>query len=129
LAVRESFRPEAAELLKKANASVLLSIAVAGETARCGNSEDVESLRTSETRDKAATAPSVAHQSGCPGSRSTPMASPRRAICSRPVKKSIDAGFCPVKDAVRAPDPFRRPKSYGVADRIGSIEKGKIGNW
>src|SRR5436305_5736459 len=55
---REAFRPEAADLLKKAGATVLLSMRWP-EKAADADPDDVDSMRTLETRDKAATAPAV----------------------------------------------------------------------
>ena len=50
---RETFRPEAAALLKKFNAPVLLSMRWP-EAARDADPDEVDSMRTLETRDKAA---------------------------------------------------------------------------
>ena len=52
------------------------------------------------------------------------MATPREVM--RAVKKSIDAGLKP-EDALRALT-LSPAQIWGVADRLGSIEKGKIGN-
>src|SRR6202011_3506373 len=53
---RETFRPEAAALLKKFNTPLLLSMRWP-EKPRDADPEDVESMRTLQTRDKAASAP------------------------------------------------------------------------
>ena len=55
---RETFRPEAAALLKKFNAPILLSMRWP-EASRDADPDEVDSMRTLETRDKAALAPSV----------------------------------------------------------------------
>ena len=88
--VRESFRPEAAELLKKANASVLLSMRWP-EKPRDTDPEDAESLRTLETRDKAATAPSVLIKAGVRFAFYSDGLAQARDL-QQAVKKSIDVG-------------------------------------
>ena len=50
----------------------------------------------------------------------------RRADLFRAVKRAIDAGLSP-EDALRAMT-LTPAEIYGVADRLGSIEKGKIAN-
>jgi imidazolonepropionase-like amidohydrolase len=122
--VRESFRPEAAELLKKANASVLLSMRWP-EKSREADPEDVESMRTLETRDKAATAPAVLIKAGVRFAFYSDGLAQARDL-QQAVKKAIDAGLSR-EDAVRALT-LSPAEIYGVADRIGSIERGKIGN-
>ena len=121
---REAFRPEAAALLKKNNAPLLLSIRWP-EKARDTDPEEVDSMRTLETRDKAATAPMVLESAGVKYAfYSDGLDQPRDL--QRAVKKAIDAGL-PREAALRALT-LSPAEIYGVADRLGSIEKGKIGN-
>jgi len=121
---REAFRPEAAALLKKNNAPLLLSIRWP-EKSRDADPEDVESMRTLETRDKAATAPMVLESAGVKYAfYSDGLDQPRDL--QRAVKKAIDAGL--PRDAALRALTLSAAEIYGVADRLGSIEKGKIGN-
>ena len=121
---RESYRPEAADLLKKAGAPVLVSLHWP-EAPRDANPEDVESLRTLETRDQAASAPALLKKAGVQFAfYSDGLEQPRDL--QRAVKKAIDAGLSR-EDALRALT-LAPAEIYGVADRLGSIEKGKIAN-
>src|SRR5207253_1539015 len=92
---------------------------------RDADPEDVESLRTLEARDKAATAPSVLIKAGVRFAFYSDGLAQARDL-QQAVKKAIDAGLSR-EDAVRALT-LSPAEIYGVADRIGSIEKGKIGN-
>jgi len=121
---RESYRPEAAELLKKSGAPVLVSMRWP-EAPRDANPEDVDSFRTLETRDKAASAPAVLKKAGVQFALYTDGLDQPREI-QRAVKKAIDAGLSR-EDAIRALT-LSPAEIYHVADRVGSIEKGKIGN-
>jgi imidazolonepropionase-like amidohydrolase len=121
---REGFRPEAAALLKKFNAPVLLSMKWP-EKPRDGDPEDVESMRTLETRDKAASAPMVLQSAGVKYALYSDGLDQPRDL-QRAVKKAIDAGLSR-EDAIRALT-LSPAEIFGVADRLGSIEKGKIGN-
>ncbi len=60
---RETYRPEAAALLKKSNIPILLSMKWPEKT-RDADPDDVDSMRTLETRDKAASAPAVLQKAG-----------------------------------------------------------------
>jgi imidazolonepropionase-like amidohydrolase len=121
---RESYRPEAAELLKKSGVPVLVSIRWP-EPSRDANPEDVDSLRTLETRDQAASAPAVLQKAGVKYALYSDGLDQPRDI-QRAVKKAIDAGLSR-EDAIRALT-LSPAQIYGVADRLGSIEKGKIAN-
>jgi imidazolonepropionase-like amidohydrolase len=121
---RESYRPEAAELLKKSGTPVLVSIHWP-EPSRDANPEDVDSFRTLETRDKAASAPAVLQKAGVKYALYFDGLDQPRDI-QRAVKKAIDAGLSR-EDALRALT-LSPAEIYGVADRLGSIEKGKIAN-
>jgi hypothetical protein len=121
---REAYRPQAAELLKKAGAPLLLSLRWP-EKGRDVNPEDEDSFRVLETRDKAASAPLVLKNAGVKFAfYSDGIEQPRDL--QRAVKKAIDAGLSR-EDAVRALT-LSPAEIYGVADRLGSIEKGKIAN-
>jgi len=121
---RETFRPEAAALLKKYNAPVLLSMRWP-ERPRDADPEEVESMRTLETRDKAASAPMVLESAGVKYAFYSDGLDQARDL-QRAVKKAIDRGL-PREAALRALT-LSPAEIYGVADRVGSIEKGKIGN-
>ena len=121
---KECYRPEAAELLKKYGAPLLVSLRWP-EVPRDPNPDDVDSFRTLETRDKAASAPAVLKKSGVSFAfYSDGLEQPRDL--QRAVKKAIDAGLSR-EDAVRALT-LSAAEIYGVADRLGSVEKGKIAN-
>jgi imidazolonepropionase-like amidohydrolase len=121
---RESYRPEAADLLKKAGAPVLVSLHWP-EAPRDANPEDVDSLRTLETRDQAPSAPALLKKANVQFAfYSDGLDQPRDL--QRAVKKAIDAGLSR-SDALRALT-LSPAEIYGVADRLGSIETGKIAN-
>jgi imidazolonepropionase-like amidohydrolase len=103
---------------------VLLSIKWP-EPARDANPDDVDSMRSLETRDKAASAPVVLQKAGVKYALYFDGLDAPRDI-QRAVKKAIDAGLAR-EDAIRALT-LSPAQIYGVADRVGSIEKGKIGN-
>lgn len=122
--VREGYRPEAAELLKKTGSAVLVSMRWP-EAQRDANPEDIDSLRTLETRDKAASAPAILKKAGVKFALySDGLEQPRDL--QRAVKKAIDSGLSR-EDAIRALT-LSAAEIYQVQDRVGSIEKGKIGN-
>ncbi len=121
---RECYRPEAADLLKKAGAPVLVSLHWP-EAARDANPEDVDSFRTLETRDKAPSAPALLQKAGVQFALYSDGLDQPRDL-QRAVKKAIDAGLSRA-DALRALT-LSPAEIYGVADRLGSIEKGKIAN-
>lgn len=121
---REGYRPQAAELLKKAGAPVLVSLRWP-EKGRDVDPDDVDSFRVLETREKAASAPAVLKNAGVKFALYTDGIEQPRDL-QRAVKKAIDAGLSR-EDAVRALT-LSPAEIYGVADRLGSIEKGKIAN-
>ena len=123
---REAYRPEAAELLKKASVPVLLSIHWPTPPARTPDSDDSnETLRTLIERDKAPNAPAVLQKAGVKFALYSDGAETPRDF-QRAVKKAIDAGLSR-EDALRALT-LSPAEIYGIADRVGSIEKGKIAN-
>src|SRR4029077_17747003 len=116
--------PEAAALLKKAGTPVLVSMKWP-EAARDANPDDTDTFRNLETRDKAASAPAVLQQAGIKFALySDGLDAPRDL--QRAVKKAIDNGLSR-EDALRALT-LSPAEIYGVQDRLGSIEKGKIAN-
>ena len=95
------------------------------EKARDTDPDQVDSMRTLETREKAPSAPAVLAKAGVKFALySDGLEQPRDL--QRAVKKAIDAGLSR-EDALRALT-LSPAEIYGVADRVGSIEKGKIGN-
>jgi imidazolonepropionase-like amidohydrolase len=123
--MREGYRPEAAELLKRANTPVLVSLhwpeAPRGPDV---NLED-QTLRNLEDIDKGPSIPSAFQKAGVKFAFYTDGIDAPRDF-QRAVKKAIDAGLSR-EDAVRALT-LSPAEIYGIADRVGSIEKGKIGN-
>ena len=95
------------------------------EPPRDADPELVESLRTLQTRDQAASAPALLQKAGVPFALYSDGLDQARDL-QRAVKKAIDAGLSR-DDAIRALT-LSPAEIYGVADRLGSIEKGKIAN-
>ncbi len=84
-----------------------------------------ESLRTLEFRDRAPSSPAALAKAGVKFAFSSGgLASPKDAL--KAAKKAIDAGLSS-DDALRA-FTLSAAEIYGVADRLGSIEPGKIAN-
>jgi imidazolonepropionase-like amidohydrolase len=121
---RETFRPEAAALLKKFNTPILLSMRWP-EAPRDADPDEADSMRTLETRDRAALAPAVLQKSGVKFALYSDGLDATRDL-QRAVKKALDAGLSR-EDALRALT-LSPAEIYGVANRLGSIEKGKIAN-
>ncbi len=120
--MREGYR--AADLLKKHNSPVLVSLKWP-EMARDADPDEVDSMRTLENRAKAPSTPGILKQAGVKFAFYTDGVDTPREI-QRAVKKAIDNGLSR-EDAVRALT-LSPAEIYGVADRLGSIEKGKIAN-
>jgi Amidohydrolase family len=121
---REAFRAEAAALLKKYNTPLLLSMRWP-EKARDADPDEVDSMRTLETRDQAASAPGILAKAGVRWAFYSDGLDQARDL-QRAVKKALDAGLSR-EDALRALT-LSPAQIFGVQDRVGSIEKGKIGN-
>ena len=123
--VREAYRPDAVALLKKAGLPVLLSM----HWPEPGRGADVhledETKRQLETYDMAASAPALLQKAGVKFAFYSDGLDAPRDI-QRAVKKAMDAGLSR-EDALRALT-LTPAEFYGVSDRLGSIEKGKIGN-
>jgi hypothetical protein len=123
---RDAYRPEAVELLKKGNVPVLLSIKWPTPPARTADSDDSnETLRTLIERDKAPSAPAALQKAGVKFALYSDGTDTPRDF-QRAVKKAIDAGLAR-EDALRALT-LSPAEIYGIADRVGSIDKGKIAN-
>jgi imidazolonepropionase-like amidohydrolase len=121
----ETYRPEAADLLKKAGATVLLSLKWPAPPVRTPDAEDTDTLRALQQRDLAPTAPAVLQKAGVKFALYSDGQDTPRDF-QRAVKKAIDSGLSR-EDALRALT-LSPAEIYGIADRVGSIEKGKIAN-
>jgi hypothetical protein len=121
---RETFRPEAAALLKKSGTPMLLSMRWP-EKARDADPDESDSMRTLETRDKAAQAPAVLTKAGVKWAFYSDGLDAALDL-QRAVKKALDNGLSR-EDALKALTMWPA-EIYGVQNRLGSIEKGKIGN-
>jgi len=120
--MREGYR--AAELLKRANLPVLVSLRWP-EKPRDADPDEVDTMRTLENREKSPSTPEVLKQAGVQFAfYSDGLDAPRDL--QRAVKKAIENGLSR-EDAVRALT-LSPAEIYGIADRLGSVEKGKIAN-
>ena len=118
----EGFR--SADLLKKANAAALVNLRWP-EKARDSDPDEADVLRVLEIRDQAPSTAAVFAKNGVKFAFYSGGID-RRADLFRAVRRAIDAGL-PAADALRAMT-LSTAEIYGVADRLGSIEKGKIAN-
>jgi hypothetical protein len=110
--------------LKAAGIPVLVNLRWP-ERPRDADPELVESYRVLEARDRAPSSPAALAKAGVKFALySGGIQRPRDLM--RAVKRAIDAGL-PSDAAVRAMT-LNAAEIYGVADRLGSIEKGKIAN-
>ncbi|MEK7409519.1 MAG: amidohydrolase family protein [Acidobacteriota bacterium] len=115
---------KAAGLLKKTGTPLLVSLKWP-ERSRDADPEQVESLRTLEFRERAPSTPAALVKEGVRFAfYSDGVASGRDLV--RAVKRATDAGLAQA-DAVRA-FTLSAAEVYGLADRLGSIDKGKIAN-
>ncbi|MGB8476317.1 MAG: amidohydrolase family protein [Candidatus Acidiferrum sp.] len=87
--------------------------------------DDVPSLRTLRFRDKAPSSPAALAKAGVEFAFYSGGITSSKDIL-KAVKKSIDAGLAP--DAALRALTLSPAKIYGVSDRLGSIEAGKIAN-
>src|SRR5260221_12801649 len=95
------------------------------EAEKDGDPDDTPSLRTLRFRDRAPSTPAAFTKSGVKFAfYSGATTNPKDLL--KAVKKSIDAGLT-VDAALRALT-LSPAEIYGVSDRLGSIEKGKIAN-
>ena len=122
---REAYKPEAVDLLKKSNATLLVSLRWP-ELPRGEIDPDNEpTMRTLEGIDKAPAAAAALKKAGVKFAFYSDGIDQARDL-QRAVKKAIDAGLTR-EDAIRSMT-LTPAEIYGVADRMGSIDKGKIGN-
>jgi len=122
--LREGFEPRSVEYLKKANATVLVSLRWP-EKARDQDPDAEDPYRQMELREKAPTTPAVLQKNGIKFALYSDGLSAPRDL-QRAIKKAIDNGLSR-EDALRALT-LSPAEIYGVQDRLGSIEKGKIAN-
>jgi imidazolonepropionase-like amidohydrolase len=113
-----------ADLLKNAAATALVSLKWP-EKAKDSDPEEPDSVRVLEVRDHAPSTPAVLARSGVRFALYSGGID-HRADLFKAVKRAIDAGLAP-EDALRAMT-LTPAEIYSVADRLGSIEKGKIAN-
>ncbi len=113
-----------AGLLRKSGVPVLVSLRWP-ERSRDADPEQVESLRVLEFRELAPSTPAALVREGVRFAFYTDGLSNARDIL-RAVRRALEAGLS-LQDAVRA-FTLSAAEIYGVADRLGSIEKGKIAN-
>ncbi|HYT22925.1 MAG TPA: amidohydrolase family protein [Candidatus Polarisedimenticolia bacterium] len=95
------------------------------EAEKDADPEDKPSLRTLQFRDRAPSSPAALAKAGVKFAfYSGGSAAPKDTL--KAVKKSIDAGLAP--DAALRAMTLSAAEIFGVADRMGSIENGKIAN-
>lgn len=122
--MREGYRPEAAALVKKYGSPVLVSLRWS-ELPRDADPDQDESMRALENIDQGPSTPALLKKAGVAFAFYTDGIDQPRDL-QRAVKKAIDGGLSR-EDAVRALT-LSPAEIYHLADRLGSIEKGKIGN-
>ncbi len=122
---REAYRPEAVAMLKKANLPVLVSMKWPTPPAGQDVHLEEESMRQLETYDLAPSAPALLQKAGVKFALYSDGVDTPRDF-QRAVKKAMDAGLTR-EQALRALT-LTPAEIYGVSDRLGSIEKGKIAN-
>src|SRR6266852_3761073 len=95
------------------------------EAEKDADPEDKPSLRTLQFRDRAPSSPAALAKAGVKFAfYSGGITAPKDAL--KATKKSIDAGLAP--DAALRALTLSAAEIFGVADRLGSIENGKIAN-
>jgi imidazolonepropionase-like amidohydrolase len=122
--IREGFEERSVKYLKDANATVLVSLKWP-EKARDQDPDVEDPYHQMVIREKAPTTPAVLKKNGIKFALySDGLDAPRDL--QRAIKKAIDNGLSR-EDALRALT-LSPAEIYGVQDRLGSIEKGKIAN-
>jgi hypothetical protein len=112
-----------AAMLRDAGMPLLVSLKWP-ERPREADPDEVDAARVLEMRERAPSTPAVLAKAGARFALYTGGQSGRDL--ARAMKRALDAGLAPL-DAVRA-FTLAPAEIYGVADRLGSIEKGKIAN-
>jgi imidazolonepropionase-like amidohydrolase len=120
--MREGYR--SIDLLAKAGLPVLVSLKWPVKDTEA-DPDDTEPFRTLEVRDRAPSSPSEFQKAHVKFALYTDSVEQPRDV-QKAVKKAMDAGLSR-EDAVRALT-LSAAEMFGVADRLGSIEKGKIAN-
>ena len=113
-----------ADLLKKANATALINLKWP-EKALDTDPDEVDGLNVLEIRDQAPTTPAVLAKNGVRFAFYSGGIT-RRSDLLKAVKRAMDSGLT-ADDAIKAMT-LMPAQIYGLADRIGSIEPGKIAN-
>jgi len=122
--IREGFEDRSVKYLKDAHATVLVSLKWP-EKPRDEDPEADEPYRQLVIREKAPTTPAVLQKNGIKFALYSDGIDAPRDL-QRAIKKAIDNGLSR-EDALRALT-LSPAEIYGVQDRLGSIEKGKIAN-
>ena len=115
---------KSADLLKRSNAAVLVNLHWP-EPPRDADPESPDPLQVLEVRDQAPSTPATLARNGVKFALYTG-GFERRADFLRSLKRATEAGLAP-DDALRALTLWPA-EIYGVSDRLGSIETGKIAN-
>jgi Amidohydrolase family len=123
--MREAYRPEAAALLRKAGVPVLISLHWPTPTASPDAHLEDESLRQLQTYDMAPAAAAELQKAGVKFAFYSDGVDVPRDL-QRAVKRALDAGLTR-EQALRALT-LSPAEIYGLSDRLGSIDKGKIAN-
>ncbi len=113
-----------ADLLKKAGASVLVNLSWP-EKGRDTDPEEPDELQVLRVRDYAPSTPAILEQNDVKFAFYSGGIE-RRADLLRALKRAFDAGLSH-EDALRAMT-LSPAEIYGVADRLGSVDPGKIAN-
>lgn len=114
----------AADSLKAAGVPMLINLGWP-ERERDGDPDFLDTLRTLETREMAPSGPAALAKAGVRFAFYSGGVE-RPADIRRAVKKAVDAGLAN-EDALRAMT-IHTAQIYGVDDRLGSLESGKIAN-
>jgi imidazolonepropionase-like amidohydrolase len=123
--MREAYRPEAVELLKKAGLPVFISLKWPTPPAGPDVHLEDESLQQLRNYDMAPAAAAALEKAGVKYAFYADGVDTPRDL-HRAVKKAMEAGLTR-EQALRAMT-LAPAEIYGIADRVGSIEKGKIAN-
>lgn len=123
--MREAYRPESADLLKKAGLPVLVSLKWPTPPTGPDVHLEEESLRNLQNYDMAPSAPAALAKAGVKFAFYSDGVDTARDL-HRAVKKALDAGL--TRDQALRAMTLTPAEIYGIADRVGSIEKGKIAN-
>ena len=123
--MREAYRPDAAALIKKAGVPVLISLHWPTPQAGPDVHLEDESLRQLETYDQAPAAAAALQKAGVKFAFYSDGVDAPRDL-QRAVKRALDAGLTR-EQALRALT-LSPAEIYGLSDRLGSIDKGKIAN-